>query len=176
MRPRHRGYRRIAVPLVATEGPGNASVEPASLAARADSQGTANVPVFRVVEPMIDAAKAARKREADLEARQAAAREGGQERQLQGVSSGSEVARGSTQDVICSVFGSRCREALAVARCESRYSTYAQNGQYLGLFQMGSWERRTYGHGASAYAQTAAAYRYFVASGSDWSPWSCKPW
>ena len=75
------------------------------------------------------------------------------------------------------VFGPRYGpQALRVARCESGYSTRAQNGQYLGIFQMGSSERRIYGHGASAYAQARAAHRYFVASGRDWSPWSCKPW
>lgn len=77
---------------------------------------------------------------------------------------------------ICHVFKSRCQEALRVVQCESRFDVNAQNGQYLGLFQMGDWERATYGHGSTAYAQAIAAYRYFVASGSDWSPWSCKPW
>ena len=52
----------------------------------------------------------------------------------------------------------------------------AQNGQYLGLFQMGSSERRLFGHGETALEQAQAAYRYFVRSGRDWSPWSCKPW
>ena len=77
---------------------------------------------------------------------------------------------------ICDVFGRRyCGQALSVSWCESRHSTDAQNGQYLGLFQMGSSERRLFGHGASARMQAAAAHRYFVVSGRDWSPWSCKP-
>lgn len=76
---------------------------------------------------------------------------------------------------ICLVFGPRCQEALRVAHCESRYDTDARNGQYLGLFQMGAYERATYGHGATPYDQAIAAYRYFVASGRDWGPWSCKP-
>ena len=75
---------------------------------------------------------------------------------------------------ICSVFGSYCQEAIAVAWCESRHSTSAQNGQYLGLFQMGSSERRIFGHGSSARAQALAAHRYFVRSGRDWSPWACR--
>ena len=75
---------------------------------------------------------------------------------------------------ICDVFGSYCDEALAVARCESRLSTSAQNGQYLGLFQMGSYERRLFGHGSSAREQAVAAHRYFVRTGRDWSPWSCS--
>lgn len=76
---------------------------------------------------------------------------------------------------ICAVFGRHCEEALRVAHCESRLSTDAQNGQYLGLFQMGSSERALFGHGATAYEQARAAYRYFVHSGRDWSPWSCRP-
>ena len=82
----------------------------------------------------------------------------------------------SPQKAICHVFRSYCGQALRVARCESGYSIDAQNGQYLGLFQMGSSERRIFGHGDSALAQAQAAYRYFVRSGRDWSPWSCKPW
>jgi hypothetical protein len=62
-----------------------------------------------------------------------------------------------------------------VAYCESKYDLYAQNGQYHGLFQMGSSERATYGDSNNVYGQAAAAYAYFVASGKDWSPWACKP-
>ena len=87
------------------------------------------------------------------------------------------VARPETpQVVICRIFGSYCGEALRVSRCESGFHTDAQNGQYLGLFQMGSSERRIFGHGGSAEEQATAAHRYFVVSGRDWSPWSCKPW
>jgi len=74
------------------------------------------------------------------------------------------------------VFGSYWQQAVAVARCESGLSVWAQNGQYLGLFQMGSSERSIYGHGSTPLAQAIAAHRYFVASGHDWSPWQCKPW
>jgi hypothetical protein len=83
----------------------------------------------------------------------------------------------SPEKAICHVFGSsHCQDALRVAHCESGYLTTAQNGQYLGLFQMGSNERRLFGHGETALQQAQAAYRYFVRSGRDWSPWSCKPW
>jgi Lysozyme like domain len=75
---------------------------------------------------------------------------------------------------ICGVFGSYCQEAVAVAWCESRLSTTAQNGQYLGLFQMGSYARQLFGHGDTARDQAVAAHRYFVRSGRDWSPWSCR--
>lgn len=87
-----------------------------------------------------------------------------------------KTGNASTKSTICQVFKSHCREAIAVAKCESNLKTWAVNGQYLGLFQMGYWERRTYGHGSTAMAQARAAHRYFVASGRDWSPWSCKPW
>lgn len=78
---------------------------------------------------------------------------------------------------ICHVFGSYCQQALGVANCETggTFSVRAKNGQYLGLFQMGSYERATYGHGDTPLAQARAAYRYFVASGRDWSPWQCMP-
>ena len=75
---------------------------------------------------------------------------------------------------ICAVFGDYCEEAVSVAWCESRLRPTAQNGQYLGLFQMGSYERRLFGHGSSAREQAVAAHRYFVRSGRDWSPWSCR--
>lgn len=78
--------------------------------------------------------------------------------------------------VICDVFGKRhCADALRVSWCESRWTTTARNGQYLGIFQMGSWERRTFGHGSTAEAQARGAYRYFVRTGRTWRPWSCKP-
>jgi hypothetical protein len=73
------------------------------------------------------------------------------------------------------VFEEYANQALAVSWCESRYDTGAQNGQYLGLFQMGSHERATFGHGSTAIAQAWAAWRYFEYSGRDWSPWSCQP-
>ena len=76
---------------------------------------------------------------------------------------------------VCRVFGRYCQEAIQVARCESRLHTNAQNGQYLGLFQMSSLARHLYGHGSTAETQARAARRYFIASGRDWSPWSCRP-
>jgi len=88
---------------------------------------------------------------------------------------GRRRAATSPRASICDVFGQYCRQAVAVAWCESRLTTTAQNGQYLGLFQMGSYERRLFGHGPTARAQAKAAHTYFVRSGRDWSPWSCKP-
>jgi hypothetical protein len=86
------------------------------------------------------------------------------------------LAKAPPKAAICHVFGRRyCREALAVSWCESRHSTTASNGQYLGLFQMGSYERQLFGHGATALSQAQAAHKYFVLTDRDWSPWSCKP-
>jgi hypothetical protein len=80
------------------------------------------------------------------------------------------------ENAICRIFGPYCSEALAVSRCESGLSTTAQNGQYLGLFQMGTTARRLYGHGPTALEQAKAAHAYFVDSGNGWGPWSCKPY
>ena len=89
---------------------------------------------------------------------------------------GRRLAKAPPKVAICRVFGRRyCGQALKVSWCESRHSTRAQNGQYLGLFQMGWSERRLFGHGRTAHQQAIAAHRYFVISGRDWSPWSCKP-
>jgi hypothetical protein len=77
---------------------------------------------------------------------------------------------------ICKVFGPYCKQAIEVSRCESGWSHWARNGQYLGLFQMGDYARGRYGHAWNPWAQARAAWKYFVASGKDWSPWSCKPW
>lgn len=74
------------------------------------------------------------------------------------------------------VFGRYTQQAIRVAHCESRYDINAQNGQYLGLFQMGDHERATYGHGSTPLAQARAAYRYFAATQFTWGPWTCKPW
>lgn len=84
------------------------------------------------------------------------------------------LAKAPPRAAICGVFGEYCRQAIAVAWCESRLSPDAQNGQYIGLFQMGSSERRLFGHGETAHEQAVAAHRYFVSSGRDWSPWTCR--
>jgi hypothetical protein len=81
----------------------------------------------------------------------------------------------SPKEAICVVFRGYCGEAVDVAWCESRLETSARNGEYLGLFQMGSLARRLFGHGPTAWAQAIAAHKYFLNSGRDWSPWSCKP-
>jgi hypothetical protein len=86
------------------------------------------------------------------------------------------IKKAGPHKAICHVFGSHCAEALRVARCESGLRMSARNGQYLGLFQMGTTERHRFGHGSTAFRQAQAAHRYFLVSGRDWSPWSCKPW
>ena len=81
--------------------------------------------------------------------------------------------------------------AWKIAKCESTanaasaYSRkhgkgrWAKNGQYIGIFQMGTGERKTYGWysvGAPAIVQAAAARRLHKARGwSPWSPYGCKP-
>lgn len=87
------------------------------------------------------------------------------------------VAETSAREAISYVFGTHAAQAIRVAYCETggTYSVHAQNGQYLGLFQMGDYARGRYGHAANAWAQAVSAYRYFVDSGADWSPWECRP-
>lgn len=77
----------------------------------------------------------------------------------------------ATQAAICLVFGDACHAALAVARCESNFNIYAANGQYLGLYQMGSYARGRYGHAYTALGQARAAYQYYRDAG--WHPWAC---
>ena len=77
------------------------------------------------------------------------------------------------QGIICRVFVGHCTEALHVARCESGFNVYARNGQYWGIWQMGSFARAKYGHSWDAWGQSRSAYRYFLDAG--WSPWACKP-
>ena len=81
------------------------------------------------------------------------------------------------KSIIRYVFGPYGDQAVRVAGCETGGTFWpgSHNGQYLGIFQMGSHERQLYGHSASAWGQAISAYRYFVASGRDWSPWSCRP-
>jgi hypothetical protein len=76
------------------------------------------------------------------------------------------------------VFGAYGDQAVAVSSCETGGSFWpgSSNGQYLGLFQMGSYARARYGHSWEAIGQSRAAERYFIASGRDWSPWQCRPW
>lgn len=96
-----------------------------------------------------------------------------QRRQARARHLASSRTSGSVPSLICRVFGSACGEALRVARCESNFSIHAVNGQFLGIFQMGSHERAAYatiGY-STAYAQIVAAHNYFVVAG--WGPWSC---
>ena len=62
-------------------------------------------------------------------------------------------------------------EAVQVARCETggTFSVYARNGDYLGLFQQGSWSR-SFGHWAyNAWAQADSAFRAWRANGFCWT-------
>ncbi len=77
------------------------------------------------------------------------------------------------------VFGHYAEQAVRVATCETggTFLLTSENGQYRGLFQMGSWERATFAHGQymTALDQVRAAWRYFCYSGRAWGPWECKP-
>jgi hypothetical protein len=64
-------------------------------------------------------------------------------------------------------------EALHIVRGESGFQIGAANGQYLGLFQMGSGERAanaTIGY-STALEQTVAAHNLYLSRG--WEPWTC---
>ena len=80
----------------------------------------------------------------------------------------------SARVVICKVFKNYCAEALRVSWCESKHYVWAANGQYRGLFQMGSWERARTG---TARAPGRSLGRHGATSsprGKDWSPWACS--
>ena len=81
--------------------------------------------------------------------------------------------RNSPANIICSVFGAHCSEAISVATCESTLRVTARNGDYWGLFQFGSFARAHYGFAWDALTQSRAAYRYWRDAG--WSPWQCQP-
>ena len=83
------------------------------------------------------------------------------------------TAYNSAQRAVCFYFGSNCAEAMVIVNCETggTYSPWASNGQYQGMFQMGSYARAKYGQGNNVWAQAKAAYRMFRAQG--WSGWLC---
>lgn len=60
---------------------------------------------------------------------------------------------------------------MRIVGCETgrTYYPWSHNGQYLGIFQMGSRERTLYGHGNNVWAQAKAAYNYYRDSG--FHPW-----
>lgn len=88
----------------------------------------------------------------------------------------------SVDQAIDCAFGSlglaRQDEAHRVAWCESRKNPAATNGQYRGLFQLGSNYDGTIAHyGGNPFdswvnAQTA---RDSVAANNGWIRWQCKP-
>jgi hypothetical protein len=75
-------------------------------------------------------------------------------------------------------------QAWRVAGCETgrTYSTWAENGQYKNIFQMGTHERELFGWhtvGSSPWVAAKSAksyYDYEVRHGYwGWHPWSCHP-
>lgn len=83
------------------------------------------------------------------------------------------ISSASVPALICRVFGSVCGAARSIAWTESRYRTWAKNGQYLGIFQMGSSERETYDTlpYTTAYNQIVDAHNMYLARGFE--PWYC---
>jgi hypothetical protein len=75
------------------------------------------------------------------------------------------------QRAVCFYFKKNCATAMKIVKCETggSYTPWSANGQYLGIFQMGSYERRTFGHGGNVWAQAKAAYAYFKVAG--FGPW-----
>jgi len=72
---------------------------------------------------------------------------------------------------VCYYFGANCATAMRIVKCETggTYAPWAQNGQYLGIFQMGASERATFGYGSNVWAQAKAAYAYYKVAG--FGPW-----
>lgn len=75
-------------------------------------------------------------------------------------------------------FGVSERAMMAVAYCESRLNPGATNGQYLGLYQLGSTHRADalivrFGW-RDPYAQALHTARVVARAGS-WRPWECQP-
>lgn len=62
--------------------------------------------------------------------------------------------------------------AWKVSDCESGHRTDAVNGEHEGLFQMGSGERRRFGHGPGPWVQARSARKYYLISGT--SPWDAS--
>jgi hypothetical protein len=71
-------------------------------------------------------------------------------------------------------YGLSASGMIRVAECESQLSRTATNGQYLGLFQLGSFARARYldGSWTDAWANATAAARYARDSGG-FGPWTC---
>jgi hypothetical protein len=95
---------------------------------------------------------------------------------------GTHNAVHAIQLVWCGKSNVSCYEserAITVAKCEAAswwtigIPTQARNGQYRGMFQMGSSERARFGHGLDPWSQARAAHAYWEASG--WYPWQCLP-
>lgn len=66
-------------------------------------------------------------------------------------------------------------QAKRVAMCESTMNPGVTNGQYIGLFQMGSYHywRFEGNNGYDPYVNARAAGGLWLERG--WQPWECKP-
>jgi hypothetical protein len=78
----------------------------------------------------------------------------------------------SVRRAVYAVWGFEAPAAMRVAACETgrTWNVWATNGQYWGVFQMGSHERATYGFAWNVWEQARGAHRYWSRAG--WSPWA----
>jgi hypothetical protein len=90
---------------------------------------------------------------------------------------------GSFEAIICALPWP-CNQAIAVASCESGLDrsghldgNWATNGNYYGLFQIGSIHAWRWPDFWDAWMDPArnAQYAYDIWSESGWRPWSCQP-
>ena len=84
------------------------------------------------------------------------------------------LANAPPKVAICASSGRYCGQALGVAWCESRLF---HDGRRTASTSASSRWARTSGASSATVrplTQALAAHRYFVVSGRDWSPWSCK--
>lgn len=68
----------------------------------------------------------------------------------------------------------RVGQAMTVARCESHFNRFAENGQYKGLFQLSANHRSYVRDWTHAY-QNAKRAADIVRGDGDWGQWECKP-
>lgn len=76
---------------------------------------------------------------------------------------------------LVTTFRSSWIDAAVVSFGESRWNPAAVNGQHLGYFQLGTYERGRTGWTADAAGQVRAASAWNAMTGGRWAAWSCRP-
>lgn len=96
-----------------------------------------------------------------------------------GACNGHVCFRRDPVQIMRAVWHDSATQAVRIAWCEGSLNPWAGNGQYQGTFQMGSGERKRWGHGKNLWAQARAAKDYsdysLRVSGYRWGPWQCRP-